>query len=324
MSTYSPPETVRGNVPGAAEMNPDGSFNRVSSIFRSWVANDPTAEHPAQPGRYHLYVGLGCPWASRTVTVRALKGLEDVIGLTVVDPIRNENGWAFRDVPGATADPLNGWSYLAEGYETTQPGYDRRVSVPVLWDAELDRIVNNESADIIVMLDGAFNEWASNPDLDLYPTARRAEIDELNEWIYAQVNNGVYMCGFAETQAAYDRAIGPLFEGLDRLDALLADRRYLTGAQHTLADWRLFPTLVRFDPCYHGVFRCNRRRIVDYPNLWPYLRDLYQTPGVAATVNFDHIIRGYHNSPRLNPTGIVPIGPDLELLNLPHSRAALG
>ena len=314
---------LRGSQPGSSERGPDGSYQRSESAFRRWVTTDQRSAFPAAPGRYHLYVSLGCPWASRTVVVRALKGLDEVVGLSIVDPIRDERGWAFREVPGATGDPLNDWSYLAEAYEQTEPGYSRRVSVPVLWDSERREIVNNESADIIVMLNEAFDEWAAHADLDLYPPPLRDEIDALNRWVYEDVNNGVYLAGFAETQMAYDRAVGPLFAGLDRLDALLAERRYLIGDRHTLADWRLFATLVRFDTVYHGLFRCNRRRIVDYANLWPYLRDLYQTPGVAQTVDLDHITRGYHcTQPQLNPSAIVPIGPQLDLCAV-HTRAQL-
>ena len=218
-----------------------------------------------------LYVSLGCPWASRTVTVRALKGLEEAVGLSVVDPIRDIKGWAFREGPGDTGDPINGFEYLSEAYQRSYPGYDDRYSVPVLWDRATGQIVNNESSEIIVMLNGAFNEWAEHPEVDLYPAHLRAEIDALNDWVYSGLNNGVYRTGFASSQTAYDEAVGPVFETLDRMDALLAGRRYLAGSQHTLADWRAFPTLMRFDLVYHGLFRCNRRRLIDYDNLWPYL-----------------------------------------------------
>jgi putative glutathione S-transferase len=311
-------------VPGGVDSDDAGRFVRRDSIFRRWVGTDPGAEFPPEPGRYHLYVSLGCPWASRTATVRALKGLEDVVGLSVVDPIRDIRGWAFREGPGATGDPVNGFEYLSEAYERSLPGYDDRVSVPVLWDRETGQIVNNESSEIIVMLDGAFNEWAAHAEVDLYPPALRAEIDGINEWVYHGLNNGVYRVGFASSQEAYDEAIGPVFETLDRMDAMLGERRYLAGSQHTLADWRAFPTLLRFDLVYHGLFRVNRRRLVDYDNLWPYLRDLYQTPRVAPSVNFDHFIRGYNrNLPQLNPAGIIPIGPDLDF-RAPHGRDRLG
>jgi len=312
-----------GNEVGRSERDERGAFVRLDSLFRDWVAADPKSFYPAATERYHLYVALGCPWANRAVTVHALKGLEGVVGLWIVDPIRDERGWAFRAVPGGTGDPINGWEYLSEAYELSDPGYSRRVSVPVLWDSERRRIVNNESSEIIVMLNEAFDEWAAHPELDLYPATLRSQIDAINEWVYRDVNNGVYRCGFATSQAAYDEAVVPLFEALDRLDAMLAERRYLVGPTATLADWRLFSTLVRFDLCYHGVFKCNRRRIIDYANLWPYLRDLYQTPRVAPTVNFDHIVRGYHCTIRqINPSGIVPIGPDLDFWE-PHGRERL-
>ncbi len=311
-------------VPGGVDSDDAGRFVRRDSIFRRWVTNGPDAEFPAEPGRYHLYVSLGCPWAHRTVTVRALKGLEQVVGLSIVDPMRDLRGWAFREAPGATGDPINGFEYLSEAYERSMPGYDDRFSVPVLWDCETGQIVNNESSEIIVMLDGSFNEWAAHPELDLYPQELRAQIDEINDWVYSGLNNGVYRVGFAASQAAYDDAIGPLFDTLDRMDALLGERRYLAGSQHTLADWRAFPTLLRFDLVYHGLFRANRRRLIDYANLWPYLRDLYQTPRVAPTVDFDHFIRGYNlNLPQLNPAGIIPIGPDLDFWE-PHGRERLG
>ncbi len=311
-------------VPGGVDSDDSGRFVRRDSIFRRWVSNDAEAEFPAEPGRYHLYVSLGCPWANRTVTVRALKGLEEVVGLSVVDPIRDVKGWAFREAPGATGDPVNGFEYLSEAYRRSDPGYDDRYSVPVLWDRATGQIVNNESSEIIVMLNGAFDEWAEHPELDLYPDHLRAEIDALNEWVYSGLNNGVYRAGFASSQEGYDEAVGPVFETLDRMDALLAGRRYLVGSQHTLADWRAFPTLMRFDLVYHGLFRCNRRRLIDYDNLWPYLRDLYQTPRVAPTVNFDHFIRGYNlNLPQLNPAGIIPIGPELDFWE-PHGRESLG
>lgn len=312
-------------VPGGVDSDESGHFIRRDSIFRRWVSNEPGAEFPAEPGRYHLYVSLGCPWASRTATVRALKGLEQVVGLSIVDPIRDIKGWAFREAPGATgSDPINGFEYLSEAYHASDPDYDDRYSVPVLWDCATGQIVNNESSEIIVMLDGAFNEWAEHPEVDLYPEDLRAQIDAVNEWVYRDLNNGVYNAGFASSQEAYDEAVGPVFEALDRMDAILAKSRYLVGDRHTLADWRAFPTLLRFDLVYHGLFRCNRRRLVDYDNLWPYLRDLYQTPRVAGSVDFDHFIRGYNlNLPQLNPAGIVPVGPELDFWE-PHGRESVG
>jgi putative glutathione S-transferase len=310
--------------PGAAERSRDGRFNRQASRFRDTVTADGSSGFPAQAGRYHLYVSLACPWAHRTVIVRRLKGLETAIGMSIVDPIRDEQGWAFRPVAGATGDPVNGWSLLSEAYTATDPAFAGRVTVPVLWDRQTGRIVNNESADILVMLNGEFDVLADHPDRDYYPRADRDEIDALQEIIYQTVNNGVYRAGFAQTQEAYEEAVGPLFETLDMLDRRLADRRFLFGSRQTLADWRLFPTLLRFDPVYVGHFKCNLRRIVDYPNLGPYLRDLHQTPGVAGTVDMDHIKRHYYATHRgINPTGIVPLGPVLDLA-APHGREALG
>jgi putative glutathione S-transferase len=301
----------------------DRGFLREDSRFRDWVTPDGSSGYPAEGGRYHLYVSLACPWAHRTLIVRALKGLEDAIDVSIVDPIRDERGWAFRDVRGATGDPLHGWSYLSEAYTATAPGYDGHVSVPVLWDTRTGRIVNNESADIIVMLNEAFDAFAAHPEVDFYPPQLRAEIDELNGVVYETVNNGVYRAGFAPTQEDYDEAVQPLFATLDRLDERLASRRYLVGSQPTLADWRLFTTLVRFDAVYVGHFKCNLRRIVDYPHLSAYLRDLYQTPGVAETVDMDHIKRHYYATHRqLNPRAIVPAGPILDF-DAPHGRDAL-
>ncbi|HEY0346067.1 MAG TPA: glutathione S-transferase family protein, partial [Solirubrobacteraceae bacterium] len=285
---------------------------------------DGSSGYAAEAGRYHLYVSLACPWAHRTLVVRALKGLEDAIDVSIVDPIRDERGWAFRDVPGATGDRLHGWSYLSSAYDASDPGYEGRISVPVLWDTRTERIVNNESADIVVMLNEAFDAFAAHPEVDLYPSELRDEIDELNRVVYATVNNGVYRAGFAPTQEDYDEAVHPLFATLDRLDERLASRRYLVGDRHTLADWRLFTTLVRFDPVYAGHFKCNLRRIVDYEHLPAYLRDMYQTPGVAETVDMDQIKRHYYAThPSINPSGIVPAGPILDL-DAPHGREALG
>ena len=306
------------------EQSGDGRFVRQDSRFREWVTADGSSGFPAQAGRYHLYVSLACPWAHRTVILRRLKGLEDVIGMSIVDPIRDARGWAFRDVRGATADQLHGWDYLAEAYTASDAGFAGRVTVPVLWDEETRRIVSNESADIVVMLNSAFDGLAGRPELDYYPSELRESIDELNARVYDRVNNGVYRAGFASSQAAYEEAVIPLFETLDELDGRLADRRYLFGDTPTLADWRLFPTLLRFDPVYVGHFKCNIRRIVDYPNLWPYVRDLYQTPGVAETVDLDHIKRHYYGThPGINPAGVVPVGPAIDF-TAPHARSKLG
>jgi len=309
---------------GRGERGDGGRFQRQSSKFRDWVTADGSSGFQAEAGRYHLYVSLACPWAHRTVILRELKGLQDAIGMSIVDPIRDDGGWAFTDAPGTTPDKVNGWAFLSEGYLETDPDFDARITVPVLWDTQSERIVNNESADIIVMLNSAFDEFATNPQLDLYPAELRDEIDAINARVYDDVNNGVYRSGFASSQEAYEEAVYPLFETLDWLDERLQTRRFLLGEQQTLADWRLFTTLLRFDPVYVGHFKCNLRRIVDYPNLSGYLRDLYQTPGVADTVDIDQIKRHYYKTHGgINPTGIVPVGPVLEL-EAPHGREGLG
>lgn len=302
------------------ESDESGAFVRQDSAFRDRITADGSSGYPAAAGRYHLYVSLACPWAHRAVIVRALKGLEDAIAVTVVDPIRDERGWRFRpDVP----DPLHGWTHLSEGYVASRPDFDGRVTVPVLWDTETGRIVNNESAEIIEMLNAEFDAFATRPDLDLYPAAQRDAIDALNAQIYDTVNNGVYRSGFAATQGAYEEAVWPLFATLDELEERLATRRFLFGTEQTLADWRLFTTLVRFDPVYHGHFKCNVRKLAEYPNLSGYLRDLFQTEGVAATVDMDHIKRHYYvTHTSINPTQVVPVGPD-EDLTAPHGREAL-
>ena len=300
-----------------------GEFLRVDSVFRDWVSADSDARFAATPGRYHLYVSLACPWAHRTMIVRALKKLESVVSLSIVEPVRDERGWAFGAPGGETADPLNEFSFLSEAYLATASDYAGRVTVPVLWDRETERIVNNESSEIIQMLNSEFDTWG-DASLDLYPAELKAAIDDVNDVVYANVNNAVYRCGFARSQEAYDLAFEELFDTLDWLDARLADSRFLVGAEATLADWRLFPTLLRFDPVYVGHFKCNKRRIVDYENLPGYLRDLYSVPGVAETVRLDQIKRHYYLSHRsLDPSGIVPGGPDLDL-DAPHDRARLG
>jgi putative glutathione S-transferase len=311
---------TRDSATIARERNREGAFVRQTSAFRDRVTADGSSGYPAVAGRYHLYVSLACPWAHRTIIVRELKGLTDAIGMTIVDPVRDQRGWRF--LPDAP-DPVNGFAFLVEAYAATDPSFDARVTVPVLWDTETGRIVNNESADIIEMLNSEFDAVATRRDLDLYPEDLRDEIDELNAQIYDRINNGVYKSGFATSQAAYESAVFPLFEALDRLEERLADRRFLVGDAQTLADWRLFTTLVRFDAVYVGHFKCNLRRIYDYPNLFGYLRDLYQTPGVAATVDFDHIKRHYYvTHGEINPTRIVPAGP-VQDLNTPHGRQSL-
>ena len=301
------------------EQAPSGAFERQQDTFRNWVSVDGSSGYAAEAGRYHLYVSLACPWAHRTTIVRALLGLEDAIGMTVVDPVRDERGWAFRNVAGSSEDPINGFQFLREAYDANDRGYRGRVTVPVLWDRRTGRIVSNSDDDIMRMLETEFGAFATS-GADLYPRELRLEIDTLNETVYERVNDGVYRAGFATTQTAYEAAAWQLFETLDMLDARLGDRRYLFGTRPVETDWRLFVTLVRFDAVYYGHFKCNRRRIVDYPNLAGYLRDLYQIPNVAATVDFDHIKRHYYMThDELNPTRIVPIGP-LQNLWLPHGR----
>ncbi len=306
------------------EQSEDGQFARQEDAFRSWVRADGSGPFPAAAGRYHLYVSSACPWAHRTIIARRLKGLEDAIGLTVVDPVRDERGWAFRDGPGYSADPVNGFAFLSEAYHATDPAFEGRVTVPVLWDKTTSKIVSNSDDDLLRMLNSEFNAFAGDPGLDLYPPEHRTGIDALNTLVYETVNNGVYRAGFATTQSAYEEAVYPLFATLDALEAQLATSRYLFGAAPLETDWRLFVTLVRFDAVYHGHFKCNLRRIADYPHLFGYLRDLYQTPGVAETVDFDHIKRHYYfTHDDINPTRIVPVGP-IQDLTTPHGRQALG
>lgn len=304
------------------EQTEGGEFKRQEDAFRLWVTKDGRSGLPAAAGRYHLYVSLACPWAHRTIIVRTLKQLESVVGMTVVDPLRDEQGWAFRDGPGHSIDPINGFRFLSEAYRLTDPDYRSRVTVPVLWDTVTKRIVSNSDDDLMRMLNGEFNRFTAST-LDLYPTALRPEIDEMNTFLYEQVNNGVYRAGFATSQRVYEQAARSLFAALDQLETRLSQRRYLFGAQFVESDWRLFVTLIRFDAVYHGHFKCNLRRIIDYPNLSGYLRDLYQVTGIADTVNFDHIKRHYYMThDDINPTRIVPIGPHLDLEN-PHGRGAL-
>jgi putative glutathione S-transferase len=305
------------------EQADDGRFVRQDDAFREWVSADGVSGFSAVAGRYHLYVSLACPWAHRTIIVRKLKRLEDAIGMTIVDPIRDEMGWAFRNVPGASPnDPINGFAYLAQAYQATDSHYHGRVTVPALWDTVTRRIVSNSDDDIMRMFETQFDALG-DASLDLYPAALRAEIDALNATIYETINNGVYEAGFATSQGAYEAAAYRIFASLDALDARLADRRYLFGSRPVETDWRLFVTLIRFDPVYVGHFKCNLRRIADYPHLAGYLRDLYQREGIAETVNFDHIKRHYYMThDEINPTGIVPIGP-LQNLMAPHGRERL-
>lgn len=306
-----------------------GRFIRSESRFRNRITADGTTgpgEHDgfrAEPGRYHLYVSLACPWAHRTLIFRALKGLEAMISVSVVNSYMGEHGWTFDTEPGADGDQLYGLEYLYQLYQKTAADYSGRVTVPVLWDKERQTIVNNESAEIIRMLNSAFDHLGAKPG-DYYPRLLRSEIDTLNEEIYHRINNGVYKAGFATTQEAYEQAVFPLFEALDALEQRLSRQRYLLGNRITEADWRLFTTLVRFDAVYHGHFKCNLRQLVDYPNLWAYVRELYQWPGVSATVDMTHIKGHYYRSHHgINPTGIVPAGP-MSDFNQPHQREHLG
>ncbi|HYP17446.1 MAG TPA: glutathione S-transferase family protein [Opitutus sp.] len=305
------------------ENTPAGEFTRQEDAFRQWVSNDGSTDFPAAAGRYHLYVSLACPWAHRSLIALTLKGLTSAIGVTVVDPVRDERGWAFRDGPGFSKDPVNGFNYLSEAYLASMPRYEGRYTVPVLWDKQTRRIVNNSEDDLCRMFDGAFVPFAAGA-VKLFPPEIEAEHAALAARIYAEVNNGVYRAGFATQQRAYERACGVLFAALDWLEARLAERRFLFGAVPVEADWRLFCTLVRFDAVYHGHFKCNLRRIVDYPNLQGYLCDLFQQPGIAQTVNLDHIKRHYYAThDQINPTRIVPLGPELNFLAA-HQRGRLG
>lgn len=305
-----------------AETN-NGKFEREASTFRDHIGSD---KFPAEAGRYHLYISHACPWCHRTMIMRALKGLEDVISVGVVHPHMGENGWSFQgegfddSVSGDGKDPVTGAEFVYQLYQKADPDFTGKATVPVLWDGKTETIVNNESSDIIRMFNSAFDASGA----DYYPAALQGEIDELNEPIYEHVNNGVYKAGFATTQAAYEEAVEPLFETLDRLEQRLQSRRYLLGDKMTEADIRLFVTLVRFDEVYANHFNCNRQRIADYENLSGFLADIYQTGGVAETVNMDHIKHHYYTShPHLNPQSIVPVGPGIDLI-APHDRAQLG
>ncbi len=305
------------------ETDPEGRFVRQHSRFLDHVCPNGTTEFPAESGRYVLYVSYACPWAHRTIIVRSLKQLEDVVPMVVVNPYRDERGWGFGDPVGSETDVREGFRFLSEAYAIADPEFQGRVTVPTLWDTAGRTIVCNESALIMRMLDQAFDAFTS-VRLNLRPDALIAEMDPLEDRIYDAVNNGVYKCGFASSQAAYDEAFAELFAMLDELDERLATRRYLMGSAITEADWRLFTTLIRFDPVYVTHFKTNRCRIADYPNLGPYLRDLYHQPGIAETVDLEHIKRHYFTTHhQLNPSGIIPDGPTLDW-DLPHDRTALG
>jgi putative glutathione S-transferase len=300
------------------EKSEGGEFLRQEDQFRSWVEKGGSSKFPIASGRYHLYVSLACPWAHRTIIVRKLKKLENVIGMTVVDPIRDERGWGFTD----EKDPINGFEYLGQAYDFSDSRYEARVTVPVLWDIKTSQIVSNCDDDIMRMLNSTFDDFTDS-NLDLYPVELRSEIDEINDLIYSNVNDGVYRSGFAKTQNAYEAAVHKLFKTLDLLESRLSEHRYLTGNRLTEADWRLFPTLIRFDAVYHGHFKCNLKRIIDYPNLYGYMCDLYHHDGIAETVDFDHIKRHYYMThPEINPTKIVPVGPNFKF-DAPHNRARL-
>lgn len=303
-----------------------GAFKRADSVFRSWITPDGAAGasgeggFPAEAGRYHLYVSYACPWAHRTLIFRALKGLGDLIDVSVVHPDMLDDGWTFQaDFPGATGDKLFGLPFMRDLYIRAESGFSGRVTVPVLWDKKRDTIVSNESSEIIRMFNSAFDGLTGNR-ADYWPEDLRDDIEAVNARIYATVNNGVYKAGFATQQAPYDEAVTALFDTLDWLEDRLSRQRWLIGDRLTEADWRLFTTLVRFDLVYHLHFKCNRRRLIDYPNLWAYTRDLYQQPGVADTVRFDHFVRHYHYShDSINPHRIVPINPVIDF-NEPHGR----
>jgi len=306
-----------------------GRFKRKATAYHNWVTPDgapgPSGDggFPAESGRYHLYVSYACPWAHRTLIFRKLKGLEDHISVDVVHPFMGKDGWTFdTEADGATGDRVLGKRFLREIYTEADPKASGRVSVPILWDRERGTIVSNESSEIIRMFNSAFDAITGNRD-DYWPEKLRAEIEAVNDRVYENVNDGVYRTGFSTTQEAYDEAVTALFETLDWLEDRLARSRYLVGGRLTEADWRLATTLFRFDPVYHGHFKCNRRRLIDYPNLWAYARELYQYPGVAATVRFDHIVEHYHRSHEsINPHRIVPIGPELDW-TAPHTRQRL-
>jgi putative glutathione S-transferase len=306
------------------ETGEGGQFRRAESRFRDRVTADGSSGFEAEPGRYHLYVAHGCPWAHRTLIYRALKKLEGLITVAYAIPGLKQHGWTFEAnpaFPDCTPDTVNGFRYLHEAYTATDKGYTGKVTVPTLWDKATGRIVNNESSEIIRMLNSAFDGLTGERS-DFYPAPLRAEIDRVNERVYHAINNGVYRCGFAKSQAAYEEAYDGLFAALDELEERLAHSRYLVGNQVTEADWRLFPTLVRFDVAYFSLFKCNEKRIADYPNLSNYMRDLYQVPGVAGTVTPRYYVMNYYAIAKLNPSGIIPKGTPVDLSE-PHNRARL-
>lgn len=300
-----------------------GKFERQASKFRDKVSNEDGSTFPAESGRYHLYVSLACPWAHRALIFRKLKGLEEHIDVSVVHPEMLDQGWEFKDYPGSTGDKLYNFDYAHQIYTKAEPEITTRVTVPILWDKRTETIVNNESAEIIRIFNSGFNSLTDNED-DYYPNAQREEIDAINNMVYHDINNGVYKAGFATTQEAYEEAVTALFCALDRVEERLSKQRYLVGSKITEADWRLFTTLIRFDAVYHGHFKCNKKQIADYPNIYGYMKELYQVPGVAETVNFDHIKRHYYYShTMINPTQVIPVGPEQDLMS-PHGRDKMG
>ncbi|MEQ3639955.1 MAG: glutathione S-transferase family protein [Alteromonas sp.] len=299
-----------------------GKFERQASKFRHRIG-DSDGKFAPESGRYHLYVSLACPWAHRTLIFRKLKKLESHIDVSVVHPEMLDNGWEFGDYPGATGDTLFNFEFAHQLYTKVDPDITTRVTVPILWDKKLNTIVNNESADIIRILNSDFNALTGNYD-DYYPELLRSDIDEINELVYHSINNGVYKSGFATTQEAYEEAVNALFVALEEVETRLSSSRYLVGDTLTEADWRLFTTLIRFDPVYHGHFKCNKKQISDYPNTFGYMKELYQVPGVAETVNFDHIKRHYYFShTMINPTQVIPVGPSQDLMSA-HGRENIG
>ena len=306
-------QTRPGGNTWNTDLHDDGAFVRAPSSFRERIARDGSTRFAPAAGRYHLYVSLACPWAHRTLVVRALKGLEGAIGVDVVHPYLGAEGWSFdTGFPGATGDRVNGFRTLRQAYQRTDPAYAGRITVPVLWDKQLGTIVNNESAEIIRMFNSEFQDLCAHPQVDLVPPDLRAAIDATNDWVYPAINDGVYRCGFARSQGAFDRAFEALFAALDRAEATLSAHQYLCGERFTEADVRLFTTLIRFDAVYHTHFKCNRRTISQYPSLHRYLARIYRMPGVAGTVDFEHIrFHYYHSHRQINPWGIVPPGPDV-------------
>jgi glutathionyl-hydroquinone reductase len=301
------------------ERNETGKFQRMSTQFHNWVTVDGSSEFPAIAGRYHLYISLGCPWAHRTALLWKLKGLEKMVGLSIVDPVISEQGWQFSDYPGCIRDTVNQTDYLWQVYVKSEPSYTGRVTVPVLWDKQTNQIVNNESRQIIQMFNSAFDALGAN-SVDFYPSYLRENIDRVIDKIYQPINNGVYRSGFASSQSAYNEAVTELFQALETWEEVLSKQRYLCGDELTLADWCLFTTLFRFDLAYYGLFKCNLKRLVDFSNLWDYCRELYQYPGVQSVCDIDHIKCLYYAGlPELNPTRIVPFGPVVDF-RLPYSR----